>query len=126
MAEVEGKIAAHDAARPAASVDPASLSMLASDLKTVWSAPSSSRGMAGKIFHFGQILQRPLHLTCRRNHPRCSVFKSDAEVLNHMLTISNGFAQYPLGTLQFWRYKQASGRSKSLVACKVPATRESR
>jgi len=52
VAEVEGKIAAHDAARPAASVDPASLSMLASDLKTVWSAPSSSRGRSSILVKY--------------------------------------------------------------------------
>lgn len=41
MAEVEGKIAAHDAAKVAPFVDPASLATLAADLKTVWDAPST-------------------------------------------------------------------------------------
>ena len=36
VAEVEGKIAAHDAATPAPVSDPASLGVLASNLKTVW------------------------------------------------------------------------------------------
>jgi hypothetical protein len=41
VAEIDGKIAAHDAALPTAVVDPAALGMLASDLKTVWSAPTT-------------------------------------------------------------------------------------
>ncbi len=49
VAEVEGKIATHDAARPAASIDPASLSMLASDLKTVWSAPTTDARLKKRI-----------------------------------------------------------------------------
>jgi DNA invertase Pin-like site-specific DNA recombinase len=49
VAEVEGKIAAHDVAGPAASVDPASLSMLASDLKTVWSAPTTDARLKKRI-----------------------------------------------------------------------------
>src|ERR1700761_6549661 len=40
-AEVEGKIAMHDAATPAAIADPASLGVLASNLKTVWDAPTT-------------------------------------------------------------------------------------
>ena len=38
VAEVEAKIAAHDAAMPAAAVDPLALGLLASNLKTVWFA----------------------------------------------------------------------------------------
>src|SRR3981189_1214752 len=41
VAEVESKIAAHDAARPVPAPDPASLAMLATDLKTVWAAPTT-------------------------------------------------------------------------------------
>jgi hypothetical protein len=41
VAEVEAKIAAHDAAMPVAAVDPLSLGLLASNLKTVWSAPTT-------------------------------------------------------------------------------------
>src|SRR6476661_3571253 len=41
MAEVEDKIAAHDAAKVAPIADPASLATLAADLKTVWTAPST-------------------------------------------------------------------------------------
>jgi hypothetical protein len=40
-AEVEGKIATHDAATPAPIADPASLGVLASNLKTVWDAPTT-------------------------------------------------------------------------------------
>ena len=49
VAEVEGKIATHEAVRPAASIDPASLSMLASDLKTVWSAPTTDARLKKRI-----------------------------------------------------------------------------
>jgi DNA invertase Pin-like site-specific DNA recombinase len=41
VAEVEGKIAAHDAARPGPAADPASLAMLAANLKAVWMAPTT-------------------------------------------------------------------------------------
>jgi hypothetical protein len=41
VGEIESKIAAHDAARPAASIDPAALGLLASNLQTVWSAPTT-------------------------------------------------------------------------------------
>src|ERR1700738_4463654 len=40
-AEVEGKIAMRDAATPAPIADPASLGVLASNLKTVWDAPTT-------------------------------------------------------------------------------------
>jgi len=44
VAQIEGKIAAHDAALPTTTVDPTSLITLASDLKTVWSAaPADAR-----------------------------------------------------------------------------------
>jgi hypothetical protein len=41
VAEVEGKIAAHDAAKVMPVADPASLATLAADLETVWNAPST-------------------------------------------------------------------------------------
>ena len=44
VAEVEGKIAAHDATKVATAGDPASLAALAADLKTVWTAPRPMRG----------------------------------------------------------------------------------
>jgi Recombinase/Recombinase zinc beta ribbon domain len=49
MAEVEGKIAAHDAATPAAATDPASLGRLAADLKAVWSAPTTDARLKKRI-----------------------------------------------------------------------------
>ncbi len=49
MAEVEGKIAAHDAAKIAPVADPASLATLAADLKTVWSAPSTDARLKKRI-----------------------------------------------------------------------------
>jgi DNA invertase Pin-like site-specific DNA recombinase len=49
VAEVEGKIAAHDAATPAVAIDPVSLGMLASDLKTVWSAPTTDARLKKRI-----------------------------------------------------------------------------
>ena len=49
MAEVEGKIAAHDAAKVAPVADPASLATLAADLKTVWTAPSTDARLKKRI-----------------------------------------------------------------------------
>jgi hypothetical protein len=49
VAEVEGKIAAHDAAKLAPVADPASLAMLAADLKTVWTAPSTDARLKKRI-----------------------------------------------------------------------------
>ena len=49
VAEVEGKIVAHDAATPAAATDPVSLGMLASDLKNVWSAPTTDARLKKRI-----------------------------------------------------------------------------
>ena len=49
VAEVEAKIAAHDAAMPVAVVDPLSLGLLASNLKTVWSAPTTDARLKKRI-----------------------------------------------------------------------------
>ena len=49
VAEVEGKIAAHDAAKVATAADPASLAVLAVDLKTVWTAPSTDARLKKRI-----------------------------------------------------------------------------
>jgi hypothetical protein len=49
VAEVEGRIAAHDAATPAVAIDPVSLGMLASDLDTVWSAPTTDARLKKRI-----------------------------------------------------------------------------
>ena len=48
-AEVEGKIAMHDAATPAPLADPASLGVLASNLKTVWDAPTTDARLKKRI-----------------------------------------------------------------------------
>lgn len=48
-AEVEGKIAMHDAATPAPIGDPASLGVLASNLKTVWDAPTTDARLKKRI-----------------------------------------------------------------------------
>src|SRR6202521_531707 len=48
-AEVEGKIAMHDAATPAPIADPASLGVLASNLKTVWDAPTTDARLKKRI-----------------------------------------------------------------------------
>ena len=49
-AEVESKIAAHDAATPTRRrIDPASLATLAADLKTVWSAPTTDARLKKRI-----------------------------------------------------------------------------
>jgi len=49
VAEVEGKIAPHDAATPAVAIDPVSLGRLASDLETVWSAPTTDARLKKRI-----------------------------------------------------------------------------
>jgi DNA invertase Pin-like site-specific DNA recombinase len=49
VAEIEAKIAAHDAATPPAEVDPAALATLAADLKTVWAAPSTDARLKKRI-----------------------------------------------------------------------------
>jgi hypothetical protein len=49
VAEVEGKVAAHDAATVAPVADPASLATLAADLRTVWTAPSTDARLKKRI-----------------------------------------------------------------------------
>ena len=49
VAEIEGKIAAHDAAAPPVGVDPAQLATLAADLKTVWTAPATDARLKKRI-----------------------------------------------------------------------------
>jgi hypothetical protein len=49
VAEVDAKIAAHDAAMPVAAVDPLALGLLASNLKTVWSAPTTDARLKKRI-----------------------------------------------------------------------------
>ena len=49
VAEVEAKIAAHDAAMPAAAVEPLALGLLASNLKTVWFAPTTDARLKKRI-----------------------------------------------------------------------------
>jgi hypothetical protein len=48
-AEVEAKIAMHDAATPAPIADPASLGVLASNLKTVWDTPTTDARLKKRI-----------------------------------------------------------------------------
>lgn len=49
MAELEGKVAAHHAAKVAPVADPAPLATLAADLKTVWAAPSTDARLKKRI-----------------------------------------------------------------------------
>jgi len=50
VAEIEAKIAAHDATnKPAAAVDPLTLGLLASNLKTVWFAPTTEARLKKRI-----------------------------------------------------------------------------
>jgi len=49
VAEVEGKIAAHDATTPAPAADLASFVTLAADLKSVWTAPSTDARLKKRI-----------------------------------------------------------------------------
>ena len=49
VAEVEAKIAAHDAATVPSNVDPASFATLAADLKSVWTAPTTDARLKKRI-----------------------------------------------------------------------------
>jgi len=49
VAEVEAKIAAHEAAQPMPSADPSSLAKLAMDLKSVWTAPTTDARLKKRI-----------------------------------------------------------------------------
>jgi DNA invertase Pin-like site-specific DNA recombinase len=49
VAEVEGKLTAHDASTPAPAVAPASLGVVASNLRTVWSAPTTDARVKKRI-----------------------------------------------------------------------------
>ena len=49
LAEVEARIAAHDAATPAVAADPMLLGRLAADLQTVWSAPTIDARLKKRI-----------------------------------------------------------------------------
>jgi hypothetical protein len=49
VAEVEGKIAAHNAATPTPTSDPVSFLALAADLKSVWTAPSTDARLKKRI-----------------------------------------------------------------------------
>src|SRR3954452_6087401 len=49
VSEIEGKIAAHNETVPANVADPASLAMLASDLKAVWATPSTDARLKKRI-----------------------------------------------------------------------------
>ena len=49
MAEVEAKIAAHDAATVPSTVDPASFAMLAADLKSIWTDPTTDARLKKRI-----------------------------------------------------------------------------
>ena len=49
VAEVEGKVAAHNVATAAPVADPASLATLAADLRTVWTAPSTDARLKKRI-----------------------------------------------------------------------------
>src|SRR6202165_3555407 len=49
VAEVEGKLAAHNASTPAPAAAPASLGVLASNLRTVWSAPTTDARVKKRI-----------------------------------------------------------------------------
>src|SRR5262249_526147 len=49
VAEVEAKIAAHDAATVPSTVDPASFATLAADLKSVWTTPTTDARLKKRI-----------------------------------------------------------------------------
>ena len=49
LSEIEAKVAAHNKTVPADVADPASLAMLASDLKAVWAAPSTDARLKKRI-----------------------------------------------------------------------------
>jgi hypothetical protein len=49
VAEIEAKIATHDAAQPSTTIDPVALCSLASNLRTVWSAPTTDARLKKRI-----------------------------------------------------------------------------
>jgi DNA invertase Pin-like site-specific DNA recombinase len=49
VAEVEGKIIAHEAASPAPALDPAAFALLGANLETVWSAPTTDARLRKRI-----------------------------------------------------------------------------
>jgi DNA invertase Pin-like site-specific DNA recombinase len=49
VAEIENKLAAHNASAPTAAVDPVSFGALASNLRTVWSAPTTDARLKKRI-----------------------------------------------------------------------------
>ncbi len=49
LAEIEARIAAHDAATPGVATDPGSLGRLAADLKAIWSAPTTDARLKKRI-----------------------------------------------------------------------------
>src|SRR4051794_23164939 len=49
VAEIEAKIATHDAAQPSTTIDPAALGSLASNLRAVWSAPTTDARLKKRI-----------------------------------------------------------------------------
>ena len=49
VAEIENKLAAHNASAPTAAVDPVSLGALASNLRSVWSAPTTDARLKKRI-----------------------------------------------------------------------------
>src|SRR6266540_1943439 len=113
VTEVEGKIAAHDAATLAPVLDPGSLATLAADLKTVWVAPSTDARLKKRIVRtvihalianddlIAGILNRNglvtgngnrwtrERVTSLRSHHRISVYKPADDGIEPWLNLSN-------------------------------------
>jgi DNA invertase Pin-like site-specific DNA recombinase len=111
VAEVEDRIAAHDAATPAVATDPVSLGMLASDLKTVWSAPTTDARLKKRIVrtliqeivadiddaaaeivlivHWIGGLHSEMHLPRRRRGQRNSTSADVIAAVRHLVLIAN-------------------------------------
>ena len=57
VAEVEGKIIAHEAASPAPALDPAAFALLGANLETVWSAPTTDARLRKRIVRTLHIIR---------------------------------------------------------------------
>ena len=111
VAEVESKIAAHEVATPAPVIDPAMLGLLASNLKTVWSTPTTDVRLKKRIvrtlihevvadiddaaseivllIHWGGGAHSELRLPKRRRGQRNSTSADIIVVVRHLVLIAN-------------------------------------
>jgi hypothetical protein len=70
VAEVEGKIAPHGAPIPMPVIDPAALTTLATDLKTIWAVPTADARLKNRIVR--TVIQEVVAALCLRRHAQRS------------------------------------------------------